>query len=350
MPEKRAHIDKMAKSLAWACIGFYGFLALGLLFFLFQPDLDTFTDYGYFVPAKGPHPVYEHNYDVSQLGNSEADLLVAKGYELFMRTSENLGPLSGNDQMNYSGNVLSCNNCHLDGGTKAFAAPLIGIIQRFPQYRGRENKIGTIEERINGCMERSMNGQVLDPEGEEMNAFIAYLEWLGRYAPEDGKIEGLGFLSLEIPNRAVDLEHGRQVFVDVCVACHNANGQGRLLADGSGYLYPPLWGPNSYNNGAGMTRVITAATFIKGNMPFGTTYDLPQLTDEEAFDVAGYINQQSRPVKPNLELDFPELTKKPVSSPYPPYADPFSLKQHQLGPFQEIMQYYLTEYNLKKTR
>ena len=295
-----------------------------------------------------PDPVYLEDYSIAQLTDSEKDQQIRYGYDLFMKTSEFLGPLNEELEEPYTGNVLSCNNCHLLGGTKPFGAPLIGIIQRFPQYRGREDKIGTIEERVNGCMERSMNGRKIDPDGAEMKAFVAYMEWLGRFAPEDGQIAGLGFPGLELPERAVDLEHGRQVFTKHCVECHFADGQGQLKADSTGYLYPPLWGKHSYNNGAGMTRVITSARFIKGNMPYGTTYDKPMLTDEEAYDVAGYINRHDRPVKPNLDADYPNMRKKPVSSPYPPYDDPFSLEQHQMGPFQEIMAYYKKEYQMEK--
>jgi len=48
-----------------------------------------------------------------------------------------------------------------------------------------------------------------------------------------------------------------------------------------------------------MHRVLTAAQFIKGNMPLGTTADEPLLSDEEAYDVAGYINSFTRPLKLN---------------------------------------------------
>jgi thiosulfate dehydrogenase len=99
-----------------------------------------------------------------------------------------------------------------------------------------------------------------------------------------------------------------------------------------------------------MNRVITAAEFIKGNMPYGTTYLAPALTDEEAYDVAGYINQQPRPLKSDLEADFPDLLKKPVSTPYPPYLDTFSVKQHQIGPFLPIIEYYNEKYGIKKSK
>ena len=99
-----------------------------------------------------------------------------------------------------------------------------------------------------------------------------------------------------------------------------------------------------------MTRVITAAQFIQGNMPYGTTFDNPVLTDEEAYDVAGYINQKLRPTKPNREVDFPDLVKKPVSTPYGPNSDNVSEEQHQLGPFQPIMKYYKDEFDMVKTK
>ncbi|WP_242158590.1 c-type cytochrome [Aestuariivivens sediminis] len=297
-----------------------------------------------------PDKIYYMNYDVSILNDAKDPELLNYGYELFTNTPKYIGPDNGDPKMVYQGNRLACKNCHLNLGTKPYSAPLIGIIQRFPQFRGRENKIGTIEERINGCMERSMNGRMLPENSKEMKGIIAYLHWLSRYAPEDGKIKGTGFLKIKIPDRAVDLTHGKSVFLKHCIVCHGKDGQGLMRPDGSGYEYPPLWGDNSYNHGAGMTRVITAAQFIKGNMPFGTLYDNPILTDEEAYDVAGFINSQDRPKKANPEKDFPDLKKKPVSTPYPPYADHFPMEQHQLGPFQPIMEYYKQKFNITKTK
>ena len=294
--------------------------------------------------------IYAANYDPTFLEDSPDNELLKYGYNLFKFTPRYLGPDNINNRQPYSGNYLACNNCHLNGGTKPASAPLIGIVQRFPQFRGRENKIGSLKERINGCFERSMNGRVLPEDSKEMEAYIAYLNWLSRYAPDDGKVPHIGFLTLNIPNRKVNLEHGQKIFEDHCIICHQKDGSGQKMPDSLTYLYPPLWGPDSYNNGAGMTRVITAAEFIKGNMPFGTTYDEPVLTDEEAYDVAGYINSQERPVKNNLELDFPDILKKPVSTPYPPFADNFPLEQHQLGPFQPIMDFYKKEYNITKTK
>lgn len=290
------------------------------------------------------------NFDISLLENSKENTVVKYGYELFEYTPKYIGPENGKLNLRYTGNRLACTNCHLQSGTKPFSAPLIGVTNRFPQFRGRENKIGTIEERINGCMERSMNGKKIPVDGKEMQAFVAYLVWLSRFTPKDGKVFGQGFVKIKIPNRKVDLQKGKKVFNKVCVDCHGANGEGKKVTEGYVYEYPPLWGADSYNNGAGMNRVITAAQFIKANMPFGATYTAPVLSDEEAYDVAGYINQQIRPLKPQRENDFPDLKKKPVSTPYPPYADMFTVEQHQLGPFQPIMEFYKQAYNIVKSK
>ena len=291
--------------------------------------------------------IYSMNYDINTLPETKTGKEIKSGYKIFKETYKLLGKTSFESPI--VGNSLSCTNCHLNGGIQPFAMPLIGVEKRFPQYRGREDVIGSLEDRINGCFERSMNGKKLNNESKEMLAIVSYINWLGRYVKTNEVIEGKGLKSIDYPNRKVDLAKGEIVFNRVCVECHAANGQGEK-SDPDTYLYPPLWGPNSYNNGAGMTRVLTAATFIKYNMPQGTTFESPILTDEESYDVAGYINQQLRPIKNNLQEDFPDLKKKPMSTPYPPYVDSFSQLQHQLGPFQPIFDFYKTEYNIKKNK
>lgn len=293
---------------------------------------------------------YERDFNVSSLGDSDYDKMVKYGYELIAKTAEYIGPKNGDPKMIYAGNNLACKNCHLDAGTKKFSAPYIGVTGRFPQYRGRENTIGSIEERINGCMERSMNGKRLPVDGKEMRAMVAYMSWLGNGVPAGEKVDGTGFLKIKIPERAVDLERGKLVYEEKCQSCHMADGQGVLQGDGPLYTYPPLWGNDTYNHGAGMHRVLTAAQFIKGNMPFGATGDNPMISDEDAYDVAGFINNMERAQKAQTERDFPDLKRKPVSTPYGPWADDFSAEQHKFGPFQPIMAFYEKEFGLKKTK
>lgn len=273
--------------------------------------------------------------DSLQHGNSQA-LLVHYGYLLLTQTASLIGPNVRDTSMRFAGNHLACTNCHLDAGRKMFSAPFIDVLHRYPKYMGRSNTIVDIDGRINGCMQRSMNGRPLPLNSREMKAIVAYFQFLSLDPKQVKKPKGTGFLPITLPDRAANLKHGKAIFLTTCIRCHGKDGAGQLNspADSSkGYLYPPLWGPDSFNQGAGMHRVITAARFIKGNMPFGTNYDHPQLTDAEAFDVAAYINNQPRPDLPAKKYDYPDLAKKPIDCPYPPYADTMSQRQHQFGPF-----------------
>lgn len=271
---------------------------------------------------------------------------VLKGYNIITHTSKYLGPNSNNPK---AGNDLNCTNCHLKSGTQKFAAPFIGIYSRFPQYRGRENEVGDLKDRINGCMERSMNGEKLELKSDEMMAMVSYMHWLSQESTQGDKLEGKGFKKFNFPNRKVDLKNGKEVYEQKCASCHQLNGAGKK-DDTGWYVYPPLAGANTYNDGAGMHRVLTAAAFIKNNMPLGATYNRPILSDEEAFDVAGYINTLNRPSKKDKEKDFPDLKRKPMSTPYGPWLDEFSAEQHKLGPFGPIKEFYKNEFNIAKTK
>ena len=277
---------------------------------------------------------------------------VRRGYFLIAETPKYMGPNAEEVTQRFTGNTLACANCHLKAGSQAGAASWVGVVDRYPQFGGRANKLGTIQDRINGCMQRSMNGKALDPDSDTMKAIVAYMDWLGEGLPDTRKKEFKGYPKIQIPEVAVNLEKGKRIYTKECVPCHMQDGQGVLLADASkGYQYPPLWGNNSFNEGAGMHRVLTAAQFIKSNMPFGeATWDNPKLTDEEAYHVAGYINSFERPSKEGTENDYPDKKSKPVSTPYGPWADDFSAEQHKYGPFPPIMEYYREQYNITKTK
>jgi thiosulfate dehydrogenase len=273
------------------------------------------------------------------------------GYLLITKTADYIGPLTKDSAKKYAGNNLTCNNCHLNAGRKIGSGSFVGVSNRYPQFRGRENKIGTIEERINGCMERSMNGSKMPEDSEEMKAMIAYMEWLSLDVPEEVEKLYKGYVKIQIPSYKADPEKGRILYIEKCETCHLENGQGKKIqgTEFTGYLYPPLGGNDSFNDGAGMNRVITAAEFIKGNMPFGSTYDAPLVTDEEAYHLAAYINTLDRPEKQDKELDFPDKKLKPVSTPYGPWVDDFSPEQHKFGPFLPIIDYYRENYALNKS-
>ncbi|HXJ03121.1 MAG TPA: c-type cytochrome [Micropepsaceae bacterium] len=264
---------------------------------------------------------------------------VLYGRKLFNETYSVIGPEVPQASMRYAGNNLSCQSCHLQGGTQKFAIPMIGIYGVFPLYIGREDEVRTLEERIEGCMERSMNGRAIPIGGKEMKALVSYIQFLSTNVPVGKSPEGRGSPNLPLLTRAADPKRGADVFEKNCTMCHQSDGQGqRKGAPGSasGYVYPPLWGPDSFNDGAGMHRLIASASFIHANMPFGTHYDSPEISVEDAWDVAAYINSQPRPKRANLEADYPNRARKPVDAPFPPFLDKFPLEQHRLGPFQPI--------------
>jgi len=270
------------------------------------------------------------------VGDDPFGKLVKYGHALMVDTANQIGPTAADPAKRYSGNNLTCQNCHLKAGTQPYAMPLTGVWGQFPQYRGREGEIGTLEERINGCMERSMNGRVLPLDGLEMKAFLAYTKWLSTSIPDGAKLTGAGTINIKEPDRAADPGKGAKVYADSCELCHGKDGRGQRAATGNGYQFPPIAGPDSYNNGAGMTRVLTSAGFMRHNMPFGTTFDAPVLSDADAYDVAAYVNSLDRPAKANLEKDFPIKMQKPVDAPYGPYVDDFPAEQHKYGPFGPI--------------
>ena len=279
--------------------------------------------------------------DIEKLPDDKYGQMVRQGKLLMEQTYKYLGPEVKDKPKRYAGNNLACVSCHVDAGTRKFGNPWIGTFVSFPQYRGREDAISTTEERINGCMERSMNGRKLPLDSAEMKAMATYLHFLSTGLPVGAKIEGAGTPKLKLLDRASDPVAGKQVYATYCIACHGENGQGMRrgkVGDADGYQFPPLWGQDSYNNGAGMHRNILAAGFIKANMPSGTTHANMVLTDEQAFDVAAYVNSQPRPVKSKLDADFPARKNKPVDAPFPPYTPGFSADQHKNGPWKPIME------------
>jgi thiosulfate dehydrogenase len=149
------------------------------------------------------------------------------------------------------------------------------------------------------------------------------------------KPKGSGLTELKYLRRAADPDKGKIIYIEKCKSCHGENGEGKMNPDKLGYQYPPLWGEQSYNIGAGLFRLSRFAGYVKSNMPFGATFKNPQLTDEEAWDIAAYVNSQNRPSK-DLSADWPKISGKPFDHPFGPYSDSFSEKQHKFGPFEEI--------------
>jgi thiosulfate dehydrogenase len=277
--------------------------------------------------------------NIDALPNDEWGKAVRFGRELTVATYAHLGPDVANPAKRFAGSNMSCQSCHLEAGAKEFGLPFVGVFADFPEYRSREGEVGTLEDRINGCMTRSLNGRALPIDSYEMKAFVAYIKFLSTGRPVGAKTLGRGPGEMAELARPADPVAGAKVFAQTCSACHGDNGQGKrvgVAGDAKGYEFPPLWGADSFNNGAGMGRLISAANFIHSNMPNGTTYDQPALSVEEAWDVAAYVESMRRPQKAGLDKDFPIRTEKPADAGYGPYVDGFGEDQHKFGPFQPI--------------
>jgi thiosulfate dehydrogenase len=201
----------------------------------------------------------------------------------------------------YVGNGLNCTSCHLNAGRTPNAAPWVGIYSVFPEYRSRSGAVDSLQDRVNDCFLRSMNGKALPARSAEMQGIVAYMAWLSKGVPTGVDVEGRGFrrvASAHVPDEA----RGKLVFAEKCVACHGADGQGLQAADG-GYAFPALWGPKSFNIGAGMARLGNASAFVRWNMPLGQG---GSLSDEDALDVAAFFTRQPRPDFADKAKDWPK--------------------------------------------
>lgn len=264
--------------------------------------------------------------------DEESDPQILYGRALIMHTSKYLGP---NGTVGKLSNGMNCQNCHLEAGTKVFGNNYAAVASTYPKFRPRSGQIESIEKRVRDCFQRSLNGQAPDDSSKEMKAIVSYIKWVGKDVTKDQKPEGTGIIDLPFLERAADPKKGKIVFTLKCVSCHGTNGEGVPNIDNTEYTYPPLWGKNSFNTGAGLYRLSRLAGYVRMNMPYGPTYEAMQLTDEESWDVAAFINSQPRPTM-NIKKDWPDISKKPFDHPFGPYSDQFSETQHKFGPFGPI--------------
>lgn len=218
------------------------------------------------------------------------------GYEIVVHTQEFAAP--------YVGNRLTCANCHLDAGLDPNSASYVGLSRAYPEYRARAGNVLTLADRINECFERSLNGKAIPQESHKLQAVVAYIEWLSKDVSSGSRMAWRGIPSLP-SSKPPDALNGAKVFTSRCAFCHGADGQGTMTA-------PPVWGAHSYSTGAEMARVSVAASFIKSNMPRTRGW---ALSDEDAYDVAAYINSQPRPDFAGKGSDWPK-GEKPADAPY----------------------------------
>ncbi|MBT2297642.1 c-type cytochrome [Pseudomonas fluorescens] len=222
--------------------------------------------------------------------------LVQQGHAIFVATKANAPE--------FVGNGLSCTNCHLEQGRKADSAPLWGAYPMYPAYRKKNNKVNTYAERIQGCFQFSMNGKPPPADSQVIAALTAYSYWLATGAPTGQALPGRSYPEVPEPVAGFDLVKGKAIYAAQCAVCHANDGQGQKA--GGEYVFPPLWGKDSFNWGAGMHRINTAAGFIKSNMPLGKG---GTLSADEAWHVAAYMNSHERPKDPRMIAGSVEQTR-----------------------------------------
>jgi len=186
---------------------------------------------------------------------------------------------------NNVGNQLSCGSCHLAGGTMSYGIALVGAPGWFPMYSDRAKRDITLEDRIQECVTRSENGTPLPQGGREVTALISYMTWISQQGAAEG-ITPVRGVDAKIPTLQGDATRGESIYKEQCSGCHGADGAGVV-----GVL-PALWGPGSYNNGAGMNRPGRMAPFVLHNMPQNNP---GKLTPQEAWDVSIYIAGKPHP-------------------------------------------------------
>lgn len=184
----------------------------------------------------------------------------------------------------YTSSKVSCSNCHAEGGIQPYASPMVGLPALFPMFNQRAGRKISLQDRVEECFVRSENGKPVDYQGTEMQDIVAYIQWLSLPQHDRKPFVGRGLINL--PDLKPDPVHGEQIYKEQCAGCHGSHGQGRAP------LFPPLWGPYSFNDGAGMNNVNKMAAFVKHNMPQNR---MGILSAQQAYDVSAFIHTQPRP-------------------------------------------------------
>ena len=248
-------------------------------------------------PAKSAAPVTTSAPPRSAIPDNEFGKLVRQGEKIFANPGQFASDWVGND--------LSCQNCHFDAGRYDQTASLRSAWPMYPAYRGKNKHVNDFAERLQGCFTYSMNGKAPPRDGEVIQALQAYAFWLAKGMPTGEPPEVRGYPKVADPAEPPTYARGETVFKEHCALCHGDDGQGQKAAGGA-QGFPPLWGAGSYNWGAGMHRVNTAAAFIKAAMPLGK----PDLTDQQAWDVALFINSHERPQDPRFNGSVKETAER----------------------------------------
>lgn len=222
---------------------------------------------------------------------------ILRGYDLVNNTSEVLRDEAATAEDGQQAvNALSCTSCHAGAGMEENSSSMVGVSAVYPMYIGRSGEMVTLEERINGCMVRSMNGEKFAEDDEDLDAMVAYLTYISEGIPVGADLPWRHQNNMDdVPTPNID--DGEELYQQSCISCHAGDGAGTGSNTG-----PALWGDDSFNDGAGIARMTKMSGYIQNNMPVGAE---KTLTDQEAADLAAYVLSQDRPEWKNHDKDWP---------------------------------------------
>jgi len=247
------------------------------------------------------------------LDNSRLSEEIRRGFKLFTNTPAEAPRLAPGG--------MACTNCHMNAGQRERSMPLVDVAGMFPEYNRRSARLFSLGDRITDCFLRSENatGTQLAPEDQpnpaspEVLAISAYLTWLAKGGTMGKNPSWRGQNAIAqaalVPVDQLDPKKGEAIYNDRCATCHGPDGQGVQIGD---KIAGPLWGPRSWNDGAGAARVYTLAGMIRYSMPY---LDPGNISDADAQHVAAFIDSKPRPAFPFKDKDY-RVEKLPPDAVY----------------------------------
>lgn len=280
--------------------------------------------------------------DADDIEHQPNAALIRQGMALLQTTTRLAGPLVAEPGKRFSRNNLNCTHCHEAGpsglpGSKQYALALVNAIHDYPKLDIKSMRVITLEQRIAGMFGKGEAS--LTSDTSEMKAILAYLKWLGSEAQPGMSMQGTGLSRITLPDRAADPARGKALFAQHCVQCHGAQGLGLKspeFSSGGGYVFPPIAGDDTYDDGGHMYMVPLLTQFIHANMPLGSTADKPVLSVEQAYDIAAYVNSElPRRHAPQRVDAYPDPAWRPAGFAVPEHFpdDPLGYQRARFGPF-----------------
>lgn len=286
-------------TLAVACVALATGISLPAFADARHEAVETLVALGYPAPQEGElvHiPPTMADLDASDL-HPETKRVIRRGYDLFTDTQQLRGENVFND--------MNCSSCHLGEGRQPFSAPIWPAAVLLPNFRGKNQHVNNLEERIAGCFAYSMNGTPPAYGSDDMLALSAYHQWLARGWPciPTSRSMAVVFRPPSVPRSSATRAVSRAIwstapFVTPRMAPVTSRTASMSFRQPGGWLQ---------QLGAGIVRTFTAAGFIQNNMPLGQPNSL---SDQEAWDIAYYMVQQERPQDPRYTGDVAETLER----------------------------------------